>query len=111
MTRRLGDEDRRTIDLLLDGAAKTGAGNGNGNGHSHAGDTRYNVSHHGIAASDRVSAAKQVLHLLDALPADEPSADLLTRTMRRIERRSSQRDEIRAGVNPAAFSPGSQPHA
>ncbi len=111
MTRRLSDEDRRTIDLLLDGAATTIRGDGNGNGPSHAGDARYGVSHHGIAASGRVDAAKRVLNLLDALPTDEPSADLLTRTMRRIDRRSPTRGDIRTGVHPAAYAPGSQPHA
>lgn len=110
MTRRLGDEDRRTIDLLLDGAVMSGAGNGNGYGGSQAGDARYSVSHHGFAASGRVSAAKRVLALLDALPADEPSPDLLERTMRRVERQASGQGDNRDGVNPAAFAPGSQPH-
>lgn len=109
MTRRLGDEDRRTIDLLLDGAVRSVTGNGNGNGNSHATSARHSVSHHRIASSGRVTAARQVLNLLDALPADEPSVDLVERTMRRIELQAS--GQLRPGMSPAAFSPGDQPQA
>lgn len=109
MTRRLGHEDRQTVDLVLDGEAKIGAGNGNG--HPHGGEARYSVTHHGIAASGRVVAVKKMLHLLDALPTDEPSADLLTRTMRRIEGFSPVRGDVHVAENPPAFASGSQPHA
>lgn len=108
MAKSLNDQDRRAIDLLLDSAARssTGRGNGNGNGGSNGGTPQ----HHSVGSGSRVSAAERVLSLLDALPVEEPSADLVERTLRRIARQSGSRN-IQPGLNAGPFAPGSQPHA
>ena len=100
MAKRLNAEDGRTLDLLLDGAAKTG-GNGNGG---------QPLSHHGIASKDRVAATQSFLKLLDVLPAEDPPADLLERTMRHIDRASGIR-EVNVSLNPSTFSTSARPHA
>ncbi len=87
---RLRDEDRQAVDLLLDRAASS-AGNGNGNGHS--GFTP--VSRTGPEQVGRVEA---VLRVLDMMPADEPPADLVARTVRRVEAEAAKHD-------PAALRP------
>lgn len=98
MTPRLRDEDRLAVDLLLDRAASS-AGNG------HEGFTPF----HG-AASEPVAKVQSLLHVLDLMPADEPPADLLSRTMRRVEEESAARDP--SVLRPAAPAPGVHlPHA
>ena len=77
MTKRLGESDRRAVDLLLDRSA--GAENGNGNGGY--------VAHAQPATEPGLQSVQRVLSLLDLMPADEPSADLMTRTLARIEAR------------------------
>ena len=77
MTKRLGESDRRAVDLLLDRSA--GAGNGNGNGGY--------VAHAQPATEPGLQSVQRVLSLLELMPADEPSADLMARTLARIEAR------------------------
>ena len=99
MIPRLRDEDRLAVDLLLDRAA--GAGNGNG----HAGFTPVNGAVH-----ERLAAVESVLHGLDLLPVDEPPADLMARTMRRVEAVSSSHEP--AQMLPPELDPGTFiPHA
>jgi hypothetical protein len=62
-------EDRRAIDLILD----HGAAHRNGS-------TRVAA----VAAQPRVAAATRLLAVLNTLPAAEPPADLVARTMGRI---------------------------
>ena len=76
MTKRLGDSDRRAVDLLLDRPTTV---NGDGNGHF--------VAHAQPGTEPAIQSVQRVLSLLDLLPADEPSADLMTRTLARIEAR------------------------
>jgi hypothetical protein len=103
MTPRLRDEDRLAVDLLLDQAV-TEAGNGLGNGHVPTGFTQVNG-----AVQERLAAVEKVLHVLDLLPAEEPPADLMGRTMRRLEAESA-RDP--AALRPPAVETGMQmPHA
>jgi hypothetical protein len=78
MTKRLGESDRRAVDLLLD--RTTDAGNGNGNGGY--------VAHAQPATEPGIQAVQRVLSLLDVMPADEPAADLIARTMARIDSRA-----------------------
>src|SRR5688572_23247191 len=79
MTKRLGESDRRAVDLLLD--RSTGAGNGDGN------DNGGYVAHAPPATEPGIQSVERILSLLDLMPADEPAADLMTRTLARIEAR------------------------
>jgi hypothetical protein len=74
----LREEDRRAVDLILDGAASVGS-SGNGN-----------VGAHTFAVADpmmgeRVARAHKLVHLLEALPGIDPPADLLERTLKFVE--------------------------
>src|SRR5690349_19014200 len=61
MTKRLGDSDRRAVDLLLDQAVD-GGGDGNGG----------YVVHAQPALGPGVPGVQRVLSLLDLLPEEEP---------------------------------------
>jgi hypothetical protein len=65
MPTRLTQEDRNAIDALLD---KNASG--------YAGKT---------VSADHLRAAEKVLNVLGACPAEEPSSDLVARTMNRID--------------------------
>ena len=90
MMPRLRDEDRLAVDLLLDRAASS-AGNGHGNGHSGF------TSGNGVGPQ-QIARVEAMLRVLDMMPADEPAADLVTRTIRRVEAESARHD-------PAALRP------
>jgi hypothetical protein len=97
MTPRLRDEDRLAVDLLLDRAAASSAGN--------AGFTQV----HG-GASEQVVKVQSLLRVLDLMPAEEPAADLLARTLRRVEVESAAHDP--SVLRPAQPAPDIQmPHA
>jgi hypothetical protein len=104
MMPRLRDEDRLAVDLLLDRAASS-AGNSTGNGNGHSGFTPVNRT-----GPEQVGRVEAVLRVLDMMPADEPPADLVARTVRRVESESARHD-------PAALRPpqpsmtGMMPHA
>ena len=66
------------MDLLLDRAA---AAQGDGGTLM----TTTFASQAGVS-NERVASAQKVLNLLDAVPADEPSPDLVARTLARVER-------------------------
>lgn len=76
MKTKMRDEDRRAIDLLLDRSAAVAA-----NGH---GKSVYAAADDSIR--QRVAPIERVLSLLDAMPAEEPAASLLARTLRHIDR-------------------------
>jgi len=98
MTKRLSEEDRNAVDLLLD-RTLIGA---DGNGGSF-------VSHAMTAPQARLEAVGSVLKVLEAIPAPEPSADLIERTMQRIAAGA-----VRVPSGPAraaAMSDASRPHA
>jgi hypothetical protein len=67
----LSAEDRKAIDLLLDQGASTA-------------DLAV-VPHAPVVAPNRIAAASKVLQLLSHLPEVDPPADLVPRTMRRID--------------------------
>ena len=71
MSRKLSDDDRRAVDLLLD----HGTTNGNGM-------TR--VAAH--VSQKRLAAAEKMLKLIGQMPAEEPPANLVEKTLRRIDR-------------------------
>jgi hypothetical protein len=70
MQRKLNEEDRRAVDLLLD------------HGASQSGVTR--VAH--AVPQKRLTAAERVLKLIGQMPAEEPAIDLVAATMDRIDR-------------------------
>jgi hypothetical protein len=112
MTLRLRDEDRRAVDLLLDRAA-TGSGApsngaGNGNGHGHQGASFSPVS--GDVQS-RLPAVQKVLQMLDMLPAEEPPADLLGITLRRLDADKANHPSNLRAPQPAMGTTLHQPHA
>jgi len=99
MTKRLGDRDRRAVDLLLDRSAGAADGDGNGNGGY--------VTHAQPAEDSSIAAVQRTLSLLDLLPAEEPPADLIARTMARIDSRGAT-----APLHPAAAAlMTNRPHA
>jgi hypothetical protein len=77
---RLSDDDGRAVDLLLNQTGGQANGNGNGNG----GATSF-VSPATRVQAARLNSAERLLQLLDADVAPEPPADLVERTLRRIE--------------------------
>jgi hypothetical protein len=80
MSLRLRDADARAVDLLLDRAASSAQGNG-GNGHT----ASFAAASHAGVSNGQVAAVERVLNLLHAMPAPEPAADLLRRTLDRID--------------------------
>jgi hypothetical protein len=72
MNAKLREEDRRAVDLLLD------------RGMAAAGKAKPVFAVEG-GSQERVLGVQQVLQLLDAMPAAEPSADLVDRTLKFVE--------------------------
>lgn len=104
MMPKLRDEDRIAVDLLLDRAVASSGGNGSGNGHS--GYTQVHGS-----GPEQLGRVEAVLRVLEMMPAEEPPADLMARTMRRIDAESAQQDPS-ALRPPQQVAPGMQmPHA
>ena len=94
MLQRLGDEDGRAVDLLLDKTASAGQ------------TTMYAVP--GNDGFDkRVNSVAGLLRLLDAMPATEPPADLTLRTLERIEQRGWSTTQAPTGAA-APLHPGAQ---
>jgi hypothetical protein len=111
MAKKLGHEDGRAVDLLLNGELtmrSNGSGGGTGNGGNGA------ASDDGSAAvvsrgqgnfRSRLESVERVLRLLDEMPSADPPSDLAARTLRRI-------DEARlAPASAATRGRSSQPHA
>lgn len=69
MTKQLGDADRRAVDLVLDRSLLDNAG----------GFVQPNLPPH------HVHSVEKILSLLHYLPVDEPPADLVNRTLRRVD--------------------------
>ena len=90
---RLRDEDRLAVDLLLDRAA---AGPANGGSNGNGGLSGFSPVSSGMPV--QVGRVQAVLQVLDLMPDEEPSGDLMARTLRRIEAESAQHD-------PAALRP------
>ena len=98
----LRNEDALAVDLLLDRSSAASGGAGNG------GSTRF-VSAADGASPERIHAAEKVLGLLRLMPADEPAADLVARTMSRLETRFQPAGMDRPVIDPMIHSP--HPHA
>jgi hypothetical protein len=98
---KLHDEDRRAVDLLLDHASQDLHGHGQ-------------VKPAPLTASvppPRLTAARRTLALLDAMPELEPPADLVARTLARVERAGRAGRAGHRPVKPAAHVPPPPPHA
>ena len=109
MNRRLREDDRRAVDLLLDNASHAGNGNGNGLAAGSAFVIRDNSN---IEA--RLRGVERVLRLLDQMPAVEPPGDLAQRTLARIEESQVAREPGAIPAPPARLqSPflDGRPHA
>ena len=92
MSRSLRPEDRKAVDLLLDTP------------HSPVGfaaDTSVDPA--------RLSAVSALLHLLDELPVDQPSDDLVARTLNRVAADQNEPALTMPGFGP--FLSGQQAHA
>jgi hypothetical protein len=105
---KLSNEDHRAIDLLLErgsaaSASATGSALSSADGMSSA--SGY-LSHAAPVNPNSLRAVQQVFDLLNMLPPEEPPADLLQRTLDRI-------DQSVSGVSePAPFrSVGGTMHA
>ena len=90
MTKRLGESDRRAVDLLLDRAAADGS-----------------YVSHAQPTTEGLEGVQRVLNLLDRMPAEEPPADLMARTLARIDARGVV---VPAHAATAALMTG-RPHA
>lgn len=102
---RLNDKDGRAIDLLLDARRSSpanGGGNGDGDG-SHSSHT-YATSNGDFA--QRLARAEQLLEVLSAMPAGEPSSSLVQRTLQVVATRGK-------AVAPPVHQPAvsTRPHA
>ena len=83
MSKQLGDDDALAVDLLLDRSNQVSDGNG-GSG------TGVYVTPVGDAVTKRIGAVESVLRLVAEMPAAEPPADLVARTLDRIGQRANQ---------------------
>jgi len=86
MPTRLTQEDRNAVDLILDSSSAGFTGKS--------------------ASPEHIRAAMKVLNLFSTCPAEEPSTDLVARTMARIE---GQAAPIR--TTPLGAPISDQPHA
>ncbi|HEY8749673.1 MAG TPA: hypothetical protein VIM11_16940 [Tepidisphaeraceae bacterium] len=76
MNLTLREEDRRAVDLLLDGAATAEAA-------QNGGAVSFAVTD--ASLGERVARTYKLVHLLEALPSLDPPADLLERTLKFVE--------------------------
>lgn len=86
---RLTPQDAQVVDLLLDG-----------NGQLDGTDEM----------RDRMHAAKQLLQVLDAMPAIDPSTNLIDLTLQRVED-AAQRVPAMGGQQEGVFTPPTGLHA
>jgi hypothetical protein len=74
MANKLSHEDSRAIDMLLDGDRSNMTMVGSSN-----------VKSGKMNMKNRIKAADRVLRLLSQMPSAEPSADLVKRTLQRVD--------------------------
>ncbi|HEX8523495.1 MAG TPA: hypothetical protein VF669_14675 [Tepidisphaeraceae bacterium] len=91
MTRKLNAEDRQAVDLVMDRATAA------------QGDGVVAMA----TAQPRVQSVEKILNVLANMPAIEPPADLMARTLRRIEQTAAQPMEARQ--IPPYLGPGQLP--
>lgn len=82
----LREEDRQAVDLLLNQGAQAATGG--------KGASVYATADPSLGR--RVAQAQKLLHLLDLLPAPEPSVDLAARTMRFVQEARASNAPVRS---------------
>jgi hypothetical protein len=87
---KLRNEDRMAVDLLLDRAVTGSAGNGQGAGYGNGTPAGGFATISG--AVPQLGQVQAVLRVLDMMPVEEPPADLVARTMRRVEAETAAHD-------------------
>jgi len=109
---KLSDNNRRAIDLMLDRGMSAAGPNGSPfssrDGMSAAAGY---VSHTGPADQQSVQAVQRVLDLLSLLPNEEPPADLVERTLARIEQAVSPAAAAQMPFRSGLGADPSIPHA
>ena len=113
---KLNDNDAHAVDMLLNGLPAGSAAAGAADGRAKQGTSTGAAAFAAASASSAVSAMSedmanrvthmdQMLRLLDYLPVEEPSPELVQRTMRRIQEAHRQAGTpARAGISPAAMT-------
>ena len=97
MAKKISHEDGRAIDLLLDRAGTV----------ARSSDVKSAKS----SIRPRLAAAERVLRLLDQMPAMEPPADLVQRTLARIDEAPIRIHPRAAQSHRTALHGDSQSHA
>ncbi len=105
MTKRLRDEDRRAVDMLLDRLPNTPLHGGSNGGNGKAAPVGF-ASTMGNGFQHRLETIERLLGQLNHLPASDPSPDLLSRTLERIKRARP----APAAIHPSAIA-GQRPGA
>lgn len=89
MSTRLGDDDKRAVDMLLDPPHR--------NEQSTIGQAAMYYPATGQDGFEkRVTSVGALLRFLDAMPVEEPPADLAARTLQRIEQRGFDAPTVHA---------------
>jgi hypothetical protein len=98
---RLSDEDARAVDLLLD--AHAGDGNGNGRGADGNGGNAFQAAS-SMTFTERLTRIERLLNVMGQMPATDPPANLVLRTMQAIEAglQATTPTAARPGASPAA---------
>jgi hypothetical protein len=78
---QLADHDAQAVDLLLDRSNMAQDGNGGGSGTF--------VAPVGDAVTKRIGAVETVMRILSEMPDEEMPADLVGKTLKRIQQRES----------------------
>lgn len=82
---KLSNDDRRAIDLLLDRGPAATTGTNGFHFQTAQGMTAAYHPHATPAHPDSIGAVQQVLDLLSLMPAEDPPADLVARTLARVD--------------------------
>jgi hypothetical protein len=88
MNLTLGQDDRRAVDLLLDRAAKLGAN----------GAVQTVFASADPVLGNRIARAQRLLGLLELMPPEDPPQDLVSRTLRRIDREAAHPSAMRPQI-------------
>jgi len=107
MRTRLGDADRRAVDLLLDRPAATA----NTDGEALPAVNQVFAMSGRNNFEERLDAVDQVLAVLEHLPAEEPPQNLVKMTLSRIEEAALEPRAFEEGARPAPFLRDTTPHA
>ncbi|HWB54888.1 MAG TPA: hypothetical protein VG722_11870 [Tepidisphaeraceae bacterium] len=95
MEKKLRDEDARVVDMLLDRGGSSGQAN-----------MPQVFTHHAPQEfTDRLQRVEQLLEVLNEMPALEPPADMVARTLDRIEESEAHGRSVPATANHVTHRP------